>query len=83
MVDFFILRGIFPGGLDGIGMKRNSLRLHDLADLFDRKDHPGFIIGIHDRDEGRLIGDRLLQLIQIEPSLPIDRKFGDPVAFSA
>ena len=56
--------------------------LRNLTDFFDRKDDPGLIIGVHRRNESRLIGDRLPQLIQIETPLPVDRKLGDVVALS-
>ena len=71
-----------PGCLDSIGVERNPLRLHDLTDFFNGKDHTCFIIGIHDVTRAVSSVMRLPQLIQIQPSLSIHGKFGDPVALS-
>ncbi len=41
----------FAGGLDGIGMERDTGFGSDFADGFNRLNHAGFVVGHHDADE--------------------------------
>ena len=57
--------------LHPIGMEQNALFLGDLADLRNRLHDADFVIGIHDADQDRFVGDRVPQLIEIDqPVLP-------------
>ena len=43
--------------LHGVGVEQDALLLRDRADLGDRLNHADLVVGGHDRDEDRLVGD--------------------------
>ena len=65
--------------LDGIGMKQRPLILCNGRRLLDRKDHPGLVVGVHQRDDGGIRIHRGLQLIHIQPPFTVHADLGDPV----
>src|SRR4030043_166864 len=77
---FFEIERNLSGCLDRIRMERNPFSFYNLTNLFDRKDHSCLIVGIHDRNDCRLLCNRLSQFVQIQPSFSIHREFSDPVS---
>ena len=45
--------------LHRVGVEQDALLLRDRADLGDRLDDADLVVGGHDRDEDRLVGDRV------------------------
>ena len=54
-------------------MRRRTRR----GDLGDRLDRPDLVVREHDRDEDRLVGDRGLELVGIDPAVAVDRQLDD------
>ena len=50
-------------------MEENASLLGNLADLFHRLNDANFVAGVHDRDQNRLVCDRIPKLIQIDQSV--------------
>jgi hypothetical protein len=67
------------GGLDGVGVEGGLgvLHLDDARGLGDRFDRADFVVDVHDADERRLGGYRVLQFSEIDEPLPIDAEVGD------
>ena len=51
--------------------------MHDLADLGDRLDRADLVVGGHDRDQDRLVGDRRPDLVGVDPAVLVDRQVRD------
>ena len=47
------------------------------GDLGDRLDRADLVVGEHDRDEDRPVGDRRLELVGIDPAVAVDRQLDD------
>ncbi len=67
----------FAYGLRGVGVQQDALGLGDLADLGNRLDDADFVVGVHDADQNRLVGDGRLQLLQIHQTVGLHREIGD------
>ena len=63
-------------GLRRVGVQQHALRLRDLADLGDRLQHADFVVGVHDADQDRLVGDGRLQLVEIDQAVGLHRQIG-------
>ena len=48
-----------------------------LGDLGDRLDRPDLVVGQHDADQDRAVGQRGLELVRIDPSVPVDGQLDD------
>jgi len=60
----------FADHLYGVGMERDAFAGHHLGDLLDGEDHTGLIVGVHDRDQCRVVVELVLQLMRSSrPSL--------------
>ena len=53
-------------GLDSIGVEEHVALSADGADLADGLYRSDLVVGVHDRDENRLLGDRLTNIIGID-----------------
>ena len=60
-------------GLHGVGVEENALLLRDRADLGDRLNHADLVVGGHDRDEDRLVGDRVAEIVEIDQAVLLHR----------
>src|SRR5262245_23327412 len=69
-------------GLDRINVEEDASGFDQSADLLDREDDAGFIVGVHDRNQCSVVGESIAQLVQIQDSVRIDRQPGDAKAFS-
>src|SRR5688572_2075378 len=67
-------------GLDGVGMQQDALLLRDRPDLGRRLQHADLVVGRHDRDQDRLVGDRGAQILDVDPPVLLHREIGDAVA---
>ena len=74
------LNGTLPTDLHRVGVEQDPLLLRDRADLGDRLDDADLVVGRHDRDEDRLVGDRGLQLVEADAAVLLHRQIGDAVA---
>ena len=67
-------------GLDSIGVKRYPLVARDLADLSHGLDGAHFVVGVHDRDQGRAVRDGTPDVVWVDQAVVIHRQPGDPKA---
>jgi hypothetical protein len=74
-VDVHLLHveGYFADALHRIGMKEHAALAGDLSDLGERVDGADFVVGEHDGDENRLVGDRLFHVVGVHASVGADR----------
>ena len=63
--------------LHGVGVEQDPLLLRDRADLGDRLQHADLVVGGHDRDEDRLVGDGGAQLVETDAAVLLHRQIGD------
>jgi hypothetical protein len=49
----------------------------DCRDIPDRLDRSGFIIGLHDRDQDRLLRDRRTYRFEVDAAVTVNRQDGD------
>ncbi len=82
-------RQIHAGGLDverhladalhrvGVEQRQLVLALDQLADGGDVLDHADLVVGQHDRDQQRLVGDGGLELAEVDAPVGLDRQVGD------
>ena len=63
--------------LHRVGVEEDPLLLRDRADLGDRLQHADLVVGGHDRDEDRLVGDRGAQLVEADAAVLLHRQVGD------
>ena len=64
--------------LDGVDVQEDALvGLYPARDLGDRLDGPDLVVGEHDRDQDRAVGERGVELVGVDPSVPIDRQLDD------
>ena len=63
--------------LHRVGVEEDALLLRDRADLRDRLQHADLVVGGHDRDEDRLVGDRRAQLVEADAAVLLHRQVGD------
>ena len=76
MLSLITLTGTLPTACVASVWNSTPLLFRDLADLRDRLDHADFVVGVHDADQDGLVGDRVLQLVQIDQAIrsaPADR----------
>ena len=65
-------------GLDRVDMEQDTaMGAHLLGDLGDRLDGADLIVGEHDRDEDRPLVDRRVELVGIDPRVPVDGQLDD------
>ena len=74
------MNGTLPTACTASVWNRIALLLRDRADLGDRLDDADLVVGGHDRDEDRLVGDRGAQLVEADPAVLLHRQVGDAVA---
>jgi hypothetical protein len=60
-------------GLDGIGVEEDAAPPADGADLGDRLDGADLVVGVHDRDKGRVLVDRRVDLLRVDPAVSVNR----------
>src|SRR5438876_981664 len=60
-------------GLSGVGMEDDPLFLRELADRGDVLDRADLIVREHDRDEDRLVRDRLLHVVDVHEAVRLHR----------
>ena len=70
----------FADGLHAVGVEENAVLAADFADFGDGLEHADFVVGVHDGDENRLIGDRFPQHVEIDQAVALHRQIGDPIA---
>ena len=66
--------------LHAVGVEQDALLAADFPDLGDRLDHADFVIGVHDGDQDRLVGDRFAQHVEIDQPVALHRQISDPIA---
>ncbi len=65
-------------GLDGVDVEDDALAGADPGgDLGDRLDRADLVVGEHDRDQDRLVVERRLELVGIDPAVAVDRQLDD------
>ena len=65
-------------GLHGIDVEQHATVAADLfGDLGDRLDRAHLVVGEHDRDQDRAVGDRRVQLVRVNPPVAIHRQLDD------
>jgi hypothetical protein len=60
--------------LHRVGVEEDPFLFRDRADLRDRLQHADLVVGGHDRDEDRLVGDRVAQLVEADAAVLLDRQ---------
>ena len=76
-------KGILPSALHRVAVEEHARSLAHRADLGDRLDHADLVVGGHDRDEDRLVGDGRLAVVQIDQAVGLRRQIGDLEAVAA
>ena len=71
----------FTGGLDGIEVNRHTVSRSDFADATHIKQHTGLVVGMHDRDQGGVLSDPILEFVAVQPALVIHTDPVDPAPF--
>ena len=66
------------GSLGGVGVEDDPLLLGQLADGRDVLDRPDLVVGEHDGDQDRLVGDRLANLVHGHESVRLRRARRSP-----
>ena len=66
--------------LHGVGVEDDAPAGDHLGDLLDGEDHAGLVVGVHDRDQGGVVVELMLQLVEVEPAEPVDAQLDDGVA---
>ncbi len=66
--------------LHGVGVEDDSAFGHHLGDLLDGEDHAGLVVGVHDRDQGRVVVELVLQLVEVELAQLVHAQLDDAVA---
>jgi hypothetical protein len=64
-------------GLGCVAMEDDTLLFRDLPDLRDRMNRADLVVGVHERDEHGLVGDRLAHGFRIDHPVIVDREIGD------
>ena len=65
-------------GLDRVDVEDDALARPDPGgDLGDRLDRADLVVGEHDRDQDRLVVERRLELVGIDPAVAVDRQLDD------
>ena len=67
-------------GLHPVGMEQDAFLMRDFADFADRLDHADFVVGIHERNQDRLVRDRIAQHVQIHQTVAFHRQIAYAVA---
>ncbi len=66
------------GRLDGIDVQEHALAAPDgLRDVGDRLDRADLVVGEHDRDQDRAVGEGRLELVRIHAPVAVDRQLHD------
>ena len=70
---------IDPGSrLDRVDVKHDAPAATDaIGDLGDRLDRPDLVVGKHDADEDRPVGQRGIDFVGIDPPIAVDRQLDD------
>ena len=64
--------------LDGVDVEDDALAGPDArGDLGDRLDRADLVVGEHDRDQDRLVVERRLELVGIDPAVAVHRQLDD------
>jgi len=58
-------------------VEEDPLLLGDPADFAQRMDGADFVVGVHQRDEERLVVDGPAQVVEVDAAFLIDRQVGD------
>ena len=63
------VNGDFSYGLHGIDVQRHAQRAAAAADLGDRLQHAGFVIGEHDADESHAGAEQAVKFVEIDDAV--------------
>ena len=69
------------GSLNRIRVEEHAALARDLPDFLDVLNHADFVVRGHDRNQDRLVGDRVAQIVEIDEALVVDRQERDAEAF--
>ena len=61
-------------------MKEDAAVAGHLGRLFHGEDHPRFVVGPHQADDGRIRGQAPPVLLHVQAAFPVDREFRDPIS---
>ena len=73
----------FARRLGGVGVKKHALAAANGGDFLDGKNNARFIIGRHDRDQGGVGPDGLIEQMQVQQAVGINGQEGDLAALLA
>jgi hypothetical protein len=74
------VQGTFAQRLHRIGVHLDATLARDLRDLHDRLDRADLVVGVHDRDQPRVIADGVRNLPRIDQRVLIHADHGQVVA---
>ena len=64
--------------LDRVDREQDAaMRMDAVRDLGDRLDRADLVVRQHDRDQDRLVGDRRVDVVGIDPTIAVDRQLDD------
>src|SRR5262249_31572496 len=64
----------FPQRLHGVGMEPHAVPAAKLPDLLDRLQHAGLVVGGHDADQNRLGSKGIVEAVEIDEAVALNRK---------
>ncbi len=73
--------GNLAHGLNRVGVKENPPFVGNACQFLDRKNNTGFVVGPHDADNGRVVGQVFDEVVHVQPPLAVHGYKGHPVAF--
>ena len=62
--------------LGAVGVEVDTVLAADGADLFQRLDHADLVVDAHDGNEAGLVRDRVLQVVQVDETVLLNREIG-------
>ncbi len=71
------VEGHVPDGLHGVGVEEHIALPADGADLGHGLDGPDLVVGVHDRDQDGLVGDRLADIVRVDEAVGVDGQIGN------
>ena len=80
-IHFIDVERNLSGRLNRIGVEQDAAFARDLSDFLDVLNDADFVIRGHDRDQDRLVGDRVAKIVEIDKSLVVDRQKRDAATF--
>src|SRR5665213_1171134 len=67
----------FANGLDSVAMEYDALFLGDTTDFGHRMNRADLVVGIHQRDQNGLVGNRRADCVRVNHAVLIDRQISD------